>query len=237
MATPAEVAAYRASQQDVVALAHAELAAWWASQDISDPRAAATALETTLPDLVAAYGDMAMAVAADWYDMLREQAQASGAYRAALAGSLPVEQVQAVARWGAAPLFGEPPDPAKALSMLSGAVQRLVQQGGRDTLWRNAQRDPSGVRWARVPHGAKTCAWCRMLASRGAVYLTRKSAGGGMNSWHNRCDCTPTPVWQDQALPYDADALYQEYINARDAAGSGNPTMITAQMRRDLGIN
>lgn len=234
MATPTEAAAYRDAQRDVVALAHAELAAWWKGLDVSDPRAAVAALEAFTPELVAAYGDMAATVAADWYDQLREQAKVSGAYRAGLADTVPVGQAQATARWAAGPLFAQDPDAARALNLLAGAVQRLVQQSGRDTLFRNAQGDPSKPRWARVPHG-KTCAWCRMLASRGAVYLSAKSAGR-WNRWHDRCDCQPTPVWQGQSLPYDADALLQQYMDARAKAG-GDARAITAQMRQDLSIN
>lgn len=234
MATPAEAAAYRDAQRDVVALAHADLVRWWRDLDVSDPRAAVAALEAFVPELVAAYGDMAAVVAADWYDMLREQAAVSGAFRASLAGTVPTGQVQASARWAAGPLFAETPDSDKALQLLAGTVQRLVQQGGRDTLARNTLQDPAKPRWARVPHG-KTCAWCRMLASRGAVYLSARSAGR-WNKWHDRCDCQPVPVWQGQALPYDADGLLQEYMDARAKAG-GDPRAITAQMRKDLGIN
>lgn len=236
MATPAEVAAYRASQQDVVALATADLAEWWANLDVSDARAAVAALEAYVPELVAAYGDMAATVAADWYDALREQAQVPGRYRAVLGDVAPAGQAQVAARWAAGPLFGG--NPQRALSLLAGSAQRLVQQGGRHTLRRNTVQDPSGPRWARAPGGSKPCAWCRMLASRGAVYLSRKSAGGGVdNDWHDECNCQPVPVWGQQELPYDADALYQQYADARAAAGSGDPKAIAAQMRKDLGVN
>ena len=140
-----------------------------------------------------------------------------------------------MARWAAGPLFGRG-DSAKALSLTAGAVQRLVQQGGRDTLHRNVREDPSEPRWARAPQGAETCAWCRMLASRGAVYLSRESAGGDDNNWHNDCDCQPVPVWRGQDLPYDADGFLQQYVDARAKAG-GDPKAITAQMRDDLGVN
>lgn len=207
MATAAEVAAYRKSQQNVVALARRELRAWWATLDVSDARAASAALEVSLVELVAAYGDVAMTVAADWYDEQREQAKARRPFLAALAGSLPGEQVRSVARWAVGPLFGVT-DSAKALGMASGAVQRLVQQGGRNTLYRNVQADPAKPQWARMPQGAETCDWCRMLAGRGAVYLDEDSAGGD-NSWHNDCDCQPVPVWRGQELPYDADMYRQ----------------------------
>src|SRR5690606_3438951 len=192
MATPAEVAAYRRSQQNVVTLARAALVEWWRDLDVSDAQAGVAALETFVPELVAAYGDVAAVVAADWSESLRDQARVPGAYRAVLADTAPAGQAQAVARWAAGPLFSAEPDSGHALRLLSGAVQRLVQRAGRDTMLRNGDRDPSRPRWARVPHG-KTCAFCIMLASRGAVYLSAE-AGGTWTRWHHDCDWPPQPA-------------------------------------------
>lgn len=63
------------------------------------------------------------------------------------------------------------------------------------TMRRNIARDPSKPRYARVPHGSKTCAFCLMLASRGFVYWSEKSAGGFGNRYHPGDDCTPVPSW------------------------------------------
>lgn len=234
MATPAEAAAYRQAQRDVVALARAALVEWWRDLNVADPRAAVAALEAFMPDLVAAYGDVAATVAADWYDALRGQAGVSGSYRARLAEPLPAEQVRASTRWASDPLFGRQPDPDRALGMLSNAVQRLVQQQGRDTMTRNARSDPSRPRWMRVPHG-RTCAFCLMLASRGPVYLSAQTAGA-WNRYHDACDCQPMPHWPGQDVPYDPDELYSHYLEARDVAG-GDTRAILAQLRKDLDIN
>lgn len=234
MVTPAEAAAYRDAQRDVVTLARAALADWWRDLDVSDAKAAVAALEEFVPDLVAAYGDVAATVAADWYDALREQAGVSGSYRARLAEPLPAEQVRASARWASGPLFGRQPDPDRALGMLSNAVQRLVQQQGRDTMTRNVRSDPSRPRWMRVPHG-RTCAFCLMLASRGPVYLSAATAGA-YNRYHDVCNCQPMPYWQGQGLPYDPDELYSRYLEARKVAG-GDTKAILAQLREDLDIN
>lgn len=68
-----------------------------------------------------------------------------------------------------------------------------VEQAGRRQMRRNAERDPAGVRWARMPIG-ETCAWCLMLASRGAVYLSEESAGSG-GHFHAQCDCQIVAVF------------------------------------------
>lgn len=231
MATAADVAAYAAAQDDVVALAHRDLLRWWSTVDTTDARAAAAALVDFLPELVAMYGDVAADVAADWYDELRERAGAPGLFRALVAEPPPVEQVAATARWAAGPLFGEDGDP---LARLAGSVQRLVQSTARESIARSAARDPSRPRWARVLRG-RGCAWCRMLAGRGAVYRSAQTAGAG-RAWHDHCKCVPTPVWEGQRLPYDADALEREYLAARERADGSSTRAVLAQMRQDLGV-
>lgn len=234
VALAAEVAAYAAAQDDVVALAHADLVTWWADLDTSDGRTAASALEAFMAELVAAYGSAAAALGADFYDSLREQADAPRRFRADLADPVPPGQAEAAARWAAGPLFGGD-GPNAALEHAAGAVQRLVQQPGRDTIALNVRRDPARPGWARVPRG-KGCAFCRMLAGRGAVYSTREAAGH-MSTYHDHCRCTATPVWRGQKLPYDADEMEREYLGARDRAGSGSTTKVLAQMRQDEGIS
>lgn len=230
MATPSDVAAYRKQQAEVAELAHAELVGWWASLGSTSLDALKKALETFLPELVRMFGDIAATVAADWYASLRDDAGASGAFIAVLGDVVTPEQAQATARWAA----GAKTD-AEALSRLAGSVQRYVQQGGRNTLARNVQLDPAKPRWARAPQ-ADSCSWCRILASRGAVYFTEKSAGGDDNDWHDDCNCQPVPVWADQREPYDVDGLLQQYKDAFGEADSGDIRDVAAKMREQLGI-
>lgn len=73
------------------------------------------------------------------------------------------------------------------------------------TIIANAKRDKgSGVRFARVTTGRETCAFCYMLASRGAVYHTRETAGQ-FDHYHRRCDCKVVPGFED-----DPDAVLVE---------------------------
>ena len=63
----------------------------------------------------------------------------------------------------------------------------------------------TGIRWARVPD-AGACDFCMMLATRGAVYLTRESAVG-KGGYHSNCRCLPVPsneyVISDRAKKFD----------------------------------
>ena len=66
-----------------------------------------------------------------------------------------------------------------------------------ETVIANVGRDrDKGARFARVPTGFETCAFCLMLASRGAVYHSRKTAGE-FRHFHRNCDCKVVPSFED----------------------------------------
>lgn len=238
MATAADVAAYRSTQRDLVAVVLAELVAWWQELIASLTGDVPVAqIEAFTADLVAVYGDAAALAAADWYDELRDAAGVPGRFRARMADPAPAGQAAAVARWAAGPLFGAEPNPDQALEHLSGGVQRLVLQPARQTIADSVDQDPADARWARVPSGATTCAFCLVLASRGFAYHSRESAGDE-RKFHSFCDCQIVPDWgSDPRLEgYDPDSLLETYLAARRAAGSGQPSAILAELRRTEGI-
>lgn len=73
-------------------------------------------------------------------------------------------------------------DPAKALAdRLSYEVNRAAKVG----VWRHGKVDGRQVRFARVPTGAETCAWCFMTAGLGFWFMTEESA----SHTHRGCDC------------------------------------------------
>lgn len=83
-------------------------------------------------------------------------------------------------------------DPELTLAYLSGKVDQAVKRRGRDTIVRNAERDPH-ARFARIPDG-NACEFCRMLGSRGFVYHSERTAGGEehgtrLDAYHPYCNC------------------------------------------------
>ena len=75
-------------------------------------------------------------------------------------------------------------------------------------------KDQGIRRWARVATGAETCGWCLMLCSRGPVY-TSEARGGGLNAWHDGCDCKVVPVfdlenWQGRERYLAALEMWKE---------------------------
>ena len=64
--------------------------------------------------------------------------------------------------------------------------------------------------FARVPTGTETCTFCLMLASRGAVYRTRKTAGEWRH-FHRGCDCKVAPSFEG-----DPDAEVVQGVKPRE---------------------
>jgi hypothetical protein len=74
---------------------------------------------------------------------------------------------------------------------LAGAAQRLVSNGARLAVLQSVDADAKAVAWARVTSG-NPCAFCAMLAGRGAVYRTEATASFEA---HNHCSCVAMPVF------------------------------------------
>ena len=111
-------------------------------------------------------------------------------------------------------------------------ITRQTKNQAHQTMVDNARR--SHVMFARVPTGAHTCAFCMMLASRGFVYYSKRSAGE-MMQFHNDCDCHIV-AGVDGVEGYDPEELYRDYKDARENAESGDYKSVLAQMRKDYGM-
>lgn len=218
-----------AAQRELVRMAQNELRGFFSTVDLTRPERVRDALLEIVPLLTREYGELVATVAAEWFEQVHP-----GTFLAQTAAeTFPSAGVTENVRYHAGSLFTD--DPYAALSGISGAMQRFILYSGRTTVARNVQLDPSNPRFGRVPTGAKTCAWCSLLASRGFVYLTRESAGIVASDYHDDCDCQIVPEWgsgSSHIAGYDPDRLYDQYLQARDASGSGDPKDIAASMRR-----
>jgi len=232
MPSRADVEQYADTNRNIRTLVLAVLRALWGQLPHANAIVTRDALLESVPLMVTQYGEVAGAAAADFYDLMREKSAAPGRFVADLADPIDVEDLRGQIRWSITPLFDrENPNPDDALSRLEQKVDEYTLQPGRDTIARSVERDPAKARWARVPVG-KTCSFCLMLASRGAVYRSAESAGQS-RKYHGDCDCTPTPFWGNDPYPegYNPDALYEKYNAARTAASSGKFKPILAALR------
>lgn len=146
------------------------------------------ALMEAVPILAETYGYMAAALAMDFYENMREEADVASRFTAEPAPLPGTARYEALVRWGMQPAYAD--DPTVALTRLSGGLQRIVANSSRETVTLNSERDPQAKGWKRVARG-DGCRWCQMLASRGAVY--RQSSVRFAS--HDDCHCTAAPAF------------------------------------------
>jgi len=124
-----------------------------------------------------------------------------------------LEQADSAARWA---VYGTDGGfEGEALARLQGSLTRLVLQPYRgtvlDTVRDVGQRTRTAV--ARVPE-AGACAFCRMLASRGAVYGSVEKAQSTKDGsrFHDHCRCSTQIAFVDgRDLPESVRALGMEW--------------------------
>ncbi|MGI5223055.1 hypothetical protein [Nocardia sp. CA-290969] len=194
MPSQAEIEEFQTDLDVLTALAIAEAASAVAATEDDDAEEAADILTVAYPELLEPFLSAAGELAANWYRQLtphqipdrepgapelivgattRQALAAAAEFEPTLAAAPPSEQLESTVRWAVFAPTGL--DPANSvLSRLSGATQRYVSNSARDTLELNAGRE--GIRWARHA-SANACAFCRMLATRGAVYTSEQAAG------------------------------------------------------------
>lgn len=182
--------------------------AWCRSHEDATVAEKREAAKLVMEGFVQGYDDVAAEFAAQWYDHRAEQGGAR-LEQAITTTTYKPESVDAVARYQAKKLAkGGDAAFAKACGEFArnDAFRSL-----NETISANVGRDKDkGVRFARVPAGLETCAFCIMLASRGAVYRTRKTAGE-FKHFHRRCDCKIVPGFED-----DPDAELVEGFRPRE---------------------
>lgn len=223
--TRAEVDAYQSVIDGLSEVSYSRLKQLLIAIDDPNPIKFRDALLTAYPELMRPFMSAASEVAAQWYSELRAATPAKSAYRATTVPLPPDEQLDATVRYAVTPLFTPTPQPfigSQILSLLTGASQRYIANQGRDTIVTNSYADPVRTGWARIPQPG-CCAFCGLMASRGATYRSEQSAlfvvgrgvdpsetagkrgGQGLgkrargeaklgDKYHNHCRCVAAPV-------------------------------------------
>lgn len=162
---PAEL---RSALVDLNALMVSDLAALWRAVDGQDVEFLRDALQAEVPGVVDPYLAAAGDITADWYEAQAPEL----AYVARPAALVDEGQLQATARWAAGTVLTK--SPVSPLDLLAGSMQRALFNESRETIVENAEVEP-GARWARHA-SANACEFCRMVATRGAVYASESAA-------------------------------------------------------------
>ena len=168
-----------------------QLASWLAEHDatVAEARAAAQRILAANAEL---YSQQAAALAAEWYDA---QGKATGMKldRAVTSVTVDRDSLSKTVRYQAQKLIDG--DVGGFCDAVGEWAENEAKRALNATIMANAKRDRrKGVRFARVTSGRNTCAFCLMLAGRGAVYHTRQSAGE-LNRFHRHCSCKIVPCY------------------------------------------
>lgn len=188
-------------------------------------------LRTSVPDWITAvqavvdqYARTSAALGAEFYDAQREAAGATGAFTVPVADPPPDAQIESGLRWAAKDVWERDPDSATAAQLepldarleqaekkAEAVAQKLVADAGRGTVQDAVKSDRQAVAWARSA-ALGACAFCRMLAIRGAVF---KQDTVDFRA-HSGCHCMAVPVFKGQRFELSDKAkewerLYREY--------------------------
>lgn len=153
-------------------------------------------LVEALADLQAVYGTDAAALAGEYLEMSRGGA------------SLPMVIEKAANKEQVASAVGWAMSKPETQKLLWGAMQRMASNAYRETIRKSAFAAGNG--FARVPEPG-ACAFCLMLASRGAVYYSKEEAiKAGQSrysrsnrmdkSYHDNCKCSAIEVTATSGL-------------------------------------
>ncbi|MDG4532564.1 hypothetical protein [Streptomyces sp. AV19] len=131
----------------------------------------------------------------------------------------------------------------RAGAQAAGVADREALRGGRAMLDAASRADRRVIGWARVTDG-DPCAWCAMLASRGAVYRSRAVAGiRGLNGhdlppvqrddlekYHPMCHCQTVPVYsRAEFMSEQARSYWQQWQDV--TRGASGPEALRAWRR------
>lgn len=235
MTTLADVRAYQSTIDDLTTVAAGEVERLLEEIATPNPEEFRDLLIELMPGLVEPYMGVAGEVAATWYEELRDLVEGAAFQAGVYGATVNPAQMAGMARHAVSPLFGQ--SGSTVLALMTGSVQRLIADAGRETVRGNAVRDRVRVGFARIPRPG-CCAFCSLMASRGAVYASEMSAGGQGNSFHDLCRCVVAPVFRGDTFARDVsaehEAIYREHLAVRsDSAVDTRQTL--ANIRAETG--
>lgn len=192
----------QASQAGLALILEREVAAAWPALDVNRLKATKPGLIALLVQLINRYGPASATLAVRFYQQQRQAAGIAGRFTVRPAEPPPLAQVKATVDWATKDLWGSNPDLQAALTNLTGAVETLVLDQGRDTIINATKTDRKAIGWARIPEPG-ACYFCAMLATRGAVYKRDTATFQP----HDHCRCHAEPVF----TAYEPTAQIREW--------------------------
>jgi len=228
-------AASQAAQAGLAILVAAAITKLWPSLDLLNLRRSLPTFKAAVAVEVRRHAQASATLAARQYRADRVRAGVGGGFTPVPADPPSVEQIAQAVDWALQPLWnsavlgGPEQDAAQsagsaiadAKARLAASTERLVLDTGRNTIVDNAGRDRKAKGWARVPEPG-ACSFCLMLATRGAVYRSERTASF---KTHDNCRCHVEPVftaYEPPARVREAQALWASSTRGK----SGNAARI-----------
>ncbi|WP_311342808.1 VG15 protein [Corynebacterium riegelii] len=229
-----ELADYWKIIDEINRMAQADFVSLWRMLEAQDKEALFRGLQAGVPEIVGLYRNAQADAAMVFYNTT----QGVGYSRAAAtaAGKVNEEQLERMLRYA---VFGK--GVSSPVGLISGAIQQMVLGGGRD--YANHAFAQSGVGWYRAAR-ADACAFCRMLATRGATewepYTSANSAfskkGPSGYQYHKHCRCIPV-LASEYSVPDYVNEWAETYYKASASLSTTTDfRAILAEMREIDGI-
>lgn len=217
-------------------VAERRLRALWKKLPLDDLDTLEDALYQLYPRLVEESAEVASSAALEWYEKQREEEGIAQAYSPTMPTQI-IDETEAEKIVSASINdLREGIGRARVLARLTDGGRKLISDAARATIQHAAEHDPKTPRYARVPTGDKTCAWCMLWASRGFVYKSKETAQ--FRRSHFKCDCQIVPSWaKNPAIRgYDHkqyEQMYKQSVDdlADEGAYTDDVKAISARMR------
>lgn len=229
-----ELADYWKIIDEINRMAQADFVSLWRMLESQDKEALFRGLQAGVPEIVGLYRTSQADAAMVFYNTT----QGVGYSRAAAtaAGKVNEEQLERMLRYA---VFGE--GVSSPVGLISGAIQQMVLGGGRD--YANHAFAQSGVGWYRAAR-VDACAFCRMLATRGATewepYTSANSAfskkGPSGYQYHKHCRCIPVLAAEYSVPDYVNEWAETYYKASASLSTTTDFRAILAEMREIDGI-
>lgn len=212
----------------------ADLRALLSSLEGISPERTKSVLFEAFPEVFNPYAAASSAVSASFYEEVRDLSEVSGSFTADTLESVDTGRWNALVGAGTAPRILEQGASNLMFQFLAGGLTSILTSFAADTIVGNAAIDPAPMGYQRVPKPG-CCAFCGMLASRGAAYSSEEAAGGvvgrgvpvektqgkrggrgkgikargssGMGErFHDHCKCRAVPVSPGNSVQLQSDA-------------------------------
>lgn len=187
-----------------------------AYKHITDPTDARLAL--LVQAITTKYGRISGALSGRFYQQIRRD-HGLGSHSVRVAEPAGLEQVQKVVGWAGHDNAGQTLTLEVLAPRLEGAATKMVQDVGRQTIVDSVRADPKAKGWARIPEPG-CCAFCALLATRGAAYKTEQTADFKS---HDHCRCHAEPIFTAYEPSAQVRQWQADYAKAtRGVRGSNN---------------